>query len=1335
MRNVSYGLAKGLVTVAVCQSSCQSDRVDVGHAMHGLEAQCRPLVDQHTPRACSIVEAQGTIPIRTSALGENQGPNIEPDLKAYGVHLLRSAGPNGGQLSFVAQNSGRYIAYLGTPYIPFEIVEDIASIGPVCTGPVDRTGCAPLRRGFVYDFEAGKTYRLRFGPISPQRWVRLILIDTAFGQSCMPEEPPSFVTACAAGTARPQRLELPPVGEDGPEIFLDTVYGAALFEGEGQNSGSLRFTPSSDGFYTLYLGTPHVPFLVRDVSSGLRHRAECTSQFSGFTCHPLRRAYTYSLKAQTEYRLEFGPTARNRWVRFLATEEVCREAIACEGDQEPKSSADLAVLGRRCSSISGSLIIEGTSLTDLQGLECLRDVTRRLVIRNNHALQSLRGLEQLRNLSATVEIVNNSALSSLHGLDNVSFAEGFKIENNPALTNLRGLQELGMSFFLVIKNNDGLTNLRGLESLVRVEGTVEIRDNDSLIDLSGLRALLDLPFGSLTIANNDALVELAGLESLRFVDLHLSIVENPVLSSLTGLQGLDTIGDGLFIQSNPELRSCEIQSLQAHLGTECNCKDNNDLEVCNTCVVHACNGHGTCDDTAGEVRCTCDPGWDPDTQCATCVDGRFGQNCDESVDCSLAGPCEGDRVVTSTEALLDLRSCRSLSGNLSVHGVESTKLEGLECLRAIDGDFRIFENPSLIELSGPEKSTFLGGALVIDHNPALESLKGLEAFRVIGGLAVRNNLSLLAINGWEELDQLRGDLEVDHNPSMTHISGFTELSRFDGNLQIEANAELQSISEFNALVHIRGDLAITANPMLVDISGLDTLDEVSGAFNITDNSSLAACVPPNLAFQTQKGPHPCFERGVCEDQDGDATCVCEPGWRAETHCATCDDGFHGEICVEDTMCTPNFCNGNGRCQDNSGEATCTCEDGFFGLHCEVTCQDARLCEGDREPQNADDLRALRGCSALTGTLSIRDTELTDLEGLECLQAVQRLTLDRNNALTSLAALENLRTIEGALFITSNPALRRLRGLDRLESIGRLSLQINASLHSIAALRSLQSARGGLIITFNPSLQSLSGLENIANMRSLTVSRNQTLTELTSFRNLQSLTTLRIEDNPSLRTLAGLEAVTLVDGSINIAGNIALTDLRGLSGLGAVTDLLFISRNASLSDLRGLEQLTDIGGSLRLRAQPGLSDLRGLDGLESIGFGLDIESTENLRSLAGLERLTSIGLNLNVARNPNLINLGGLNNLSSIGGSMLIQHNRQLSTLAGLEKLRSIGARVRISNNAELASLEALAALASVEDDLTIENNSSLPACAPEALADRLQTACHCDGNQAEGDCE
>jgi hypothetical protein len=95
------------------------------------------------------------------------------------------------------------------------------------------------------------------------------------------------------------------------------------------------------------------------------------------------------------------------------------------------------------------------------------------------------------------------------------------------------------------------------------------------------------------------------------------------------------------------------------------------------------------------------------------------------------------------------------------------------------------------------------------------------------------------------------------------------------------------------------------------------------------------------------------------------------------------------------------------------------------------------------------------------------SSLSGAENLVQIEVVLRIFSDL--ALVSLAALEQLQHIDGALSLTEVDGLESLDDLDYLESVGALGLTKNANLANVAGLSAVMDVAGDVIISGNPRL--------------------------------------------------------------------------------------------------------------------------------------------------------------------------------------------------------------------------------------------------------------------------
>jgi len=236
-----------------------------------------------------------------------------------------------------------------------------------------------------------------------------------------------------------------------------------------------------------------------------------------------------------------------------------------------------------CTEIEGDVEINGSDITNLNGLNVLTAFWGNLSVINNDALASLTGLDNVTSIGGALYMNGNPALTSLTGLDNVTSFEGtLYISFNDALTSLTGLENLtSIGEGLFIWRNPALTGLSGLDNVTAIGGSLRINENDSLTSLAGLDNLTSIAGGYFVIAGNASLTSLTGLDNLTSTSGHLLINFNPALTSLTGLENLTSIGGDIEIRYNAALTSLMgLENMDASSINNIWIKHNNSLSNC-----------------------------------------------------------------------------------------------------------------------------------------------------------------------------------------------------------------------------------------------------------------------------------------------------------------------------------------------------------------------------------------------------------------------------------------------------------------------------------------------------------------------------------------------------------------------------------------------------------------------------------------------------------------------------------------------------------------------------------------------------------------------------------
>jgi UDP-3-O-[3-hydroxymyristoyl] glucosamine N-acyltransferase len=500
-------------------------------------------------------------------------------------------------------------------------------------------------------------------------------------------------------------------------------------------------------------------------------------------------------------------------------------------------------------SIAGSLDIRFNSgLTSMTGLENLASIAGYLEISNNVGLTSITGLENLDATTITGQglFIQDNPQLSVCAIESICDYLGVEMNATVISGNAAGCAtreevetactptcptgdvtlstQAEVDAFVATYPNcteipgnmvigefvsTDITNISGLSNLTSIGGSLQIQSNPGLTSLTGLDNLTSIG-GSVDIRCNAGLTSMTGLDNLTSIAGYLFIASNAVLTSMTGLENLDATtitGQGLFIQDNPQLSVCAIESICDYLGVEMNA------------TVISGNAAGCA--TREEVETACTP---------TCPTG----------DVTLSTQAEVDAFVATYP------NCTEITGNMVIGGFSNTDItdiSGLSNLTSIAGYLQIFTNPGLTIMTGLENITSIGGYLFIGSNDGLTSLAGLDNITSIGGfLDIRTNASLTSLTGLDNLSSIGGGLSISDNTGLTSLTGLDNITSIGGFLAISNNAGLTSIMGLENITSISGDLLIFDNAGLTSLAGLENLDATTiNDLSIVSNPQLSTC--------------------------------------------------------------------------------------------------------------------------------------------------------------------------------------------------------------------------------------------------------------------------------------------------------------------------------------------------------------------------------------------------------------------------------------------------------------------------------------------------------------
>ncbi len=489
---------------------------------------------------------------------------------------------------------------------------------------------------------------------------------------------------------------------------------------------------------------------------------------------------------------------------------ICDLDLVWPGDFRILGADDLAALSGY-TSIRGSLIIMGTSLASLEGLECLFHISGNLDIRDNGSLADLKGLENLKTVGGFLRIgdsfLGNNALKSLEGLNTlVSLGKGLHIIGNASLHGIDAIEHLvSVGESLDIQFNDALENLDGLNALSSIEGDVSIYRNDALETLDGFNGLRTIG-GKLFVLDNSTQLTLGGFKQLISVGGDLDIYGDDALVSLSGLDHLETIGGSLPMNENVTLTN--------FTGFETLLSIDGDLLISNNTSLPELNGFNQLQSVGGSL------------------------------------------LIQNNRALVDIggfENLMSVNRDLSIRGNEMLeRLETLNNLTSIGGDLYIDNNKVLISLVAFNNLISIVGKIEFNYNDLLIGFEGFNNLISIGkNFRMWDNHAIASLEGFNSLRSIGGSLNIRTADALENLKGFNNLTTIGGYMNIGYNENLITLEDLHNLTSIGEDLSIIENSVLVGLE-LSSLSSVTGRFIVKKNFKLCTNLVFDLRNQVQE---------------------------------------------------------------------------------------------------------------------------------------------------------------------------------------------------------------------------------------------------------------------------------------------------------------------------------------------------------------------------------------------------------------------------------------------------------------------------------------------------
>lgn len=541
-----------------------------------------------------------------------------------------------------------------------------------------------------------------------------------------------------------------------------------------------------------------------------------------------------------------------------------------EGTVHPK---DLDAFSQgEYTTIEGNLEIYKTSLTNLAQLKSLKVVKGNVYIgiydyeRNleegNESLTSLEGLENLTEVSGELVIRDNESLDNIEALKKLKKVNELNISYNPILKSLEGLNNLSGELLggLQIYKNKRLQDISQLSGITLVGHHLVVNSNLSIRSLKGLHNIKAVKNGYLGVRSNDYLKDLKGLKKLVAVDEEVQINSNPLIESLEGLEKLKTIGKFLYIKQNDKLKNLEgLESLMI-VGEDFEVERNNELT--------SLNGLKKLTKVVGDLRIIKNPllndinGLNKVKDSITTISIYKNESLKEITGLNKITAVKENVALTSNhlEKVTGFNGIKSIGKSLGLTLNHIKVLKGFESLTTVENfgigselDVIDFTN-SFKKLALVKKGFFLGneeklehfkgpnsiieiGKIIITDNEKLVSFSGFNGLKIITEkMEIADNKLLNTVEGFNSLETINGRFDIEDNPELVNIKGFEKINFIDY-LWIDENRKLSNLSGFSNLKSAN-EIYLRRNYAIEDLTGFSSLEKVNEELDLHHLSEL-----------------------------------------------------------------------------------------------------------------------------------------------------------------------------------------------------------------------------------------------------------------------------------------------------------------------------------------------------------------------------------------------------------------------------------------------------------------------------------------------------------------
>jgi len=469
--------------------------------------------------------------------------------------------------------------------------------------------------------------------------------------------------------------------------------------------------------------------------------------------------------------------------------------------------------------------------------------------------------------------------------------------------------------------------------------------------------------------------------------------------------------------------------------------------------------------------------------------------------------------------------------------------------------------------------------LRIKDNPQLSSLDGLNLQDLVMVLEISNNALLKDISALKSHDGVGTDLIIKDNQSLENLSGLEHINGVQ-NVNISGNESLKNLDGLASLNNARS-LTISANGLLENINGLANLTGIDYRGDITDNPKLTEFC----------GLFTLIKSGDRSIQISGNTV--NPTYEEILAAGPCGQTSEGELLVTAKGSEAAGVFAHFKVYVNNQEignsfTTDKYQSYYFALPIEPEAINKIQITFDNDAFINGQDRNLFVQNIAIGEKNIKATQ-------------ENVTYRRKNGdiIPYSGAMpwsgdlifnieQEPQVCEGDITLTSQA---EVDAFACTEIKGGLTVSGN-DINNLQGLSKLK-AIGFLRIENNPKLESLEGLNADLDdvVYDVIIRNNSQLKDISALKGMPVGFTISINNNPALKNLDGLQHVGGVR-SLSISGNSSLKNLDELSSLEEVR-AIEIYDNASLENINGLSSLshTDYGG--RIYGNPKLTEFCGL----------------------------------------------------------------------------------------------------------------------------------------------